>query len=132
MIDLNIDHDRANYAYKCIEEIKQIDRLETKYRSAVRSCGALIQKSGLIQTLSFYLSKKNEKTNEITHYEKLAEHILMWEKICGNGDNRLDSYKKLLTFSDEQLICKTQEAKDVVLWLKRFSDTMLKGEPGEP
>lgn len=129
MIDINIDHERANYAYKCIEEIKGNERLETKYRSAVRSCGALIQKSGLIQTLSFYISKKNETTNEQTHYEKLAEHILMWEKICGKGDNLSNSYKKLLNFSDEELIYKTQEAKDVVLWLKRFSDSMLKGEP---
>ncbi len=129
MIDLNIDHDRANYAYKCIEEIKGNERLETKYRSAVRSCGALIQKSGLIQTLSFYISKKNETANEQTHYQKLAKHILMWEKICGNGDDLLKNYQKLLTFSDEELIYKTQEAKDVVLWLKRFADAMLKGEP---
>lgn len=128
MIYKNLDHDRARYAYNCIEGIKN-SPLETKYRSAVRSCGALIQKSGLNQTLSFYISKKNDQNNELTHYGMLAKHILMWEKICGNsGNDLLTIYKKLLTFSDEEIIYKTQEAKALVLWLKRFSDAMLKGE----
>lgn len=125
MIDRNLDHDRASYSYECVEAIKKLrnDSLEKKYRSAVHSSGALIQKSGLMQTLSFYISKKND-----SHYERLAGHILNWNRIHGRSENLLDSYHNLLKLPDEEIINKTQEAKALILWLKRFADTMLKGE----
>ncbi|NMG83442.1 MAG: type III-B CRISPR module-associated protein Cmr5 [Methanosarcinales archaeon] len=132
MIDRNLDHDRALYAYKCVEEIKEIgDKTEKKYKSAVRSSGALIQKSGLMQTLAFYLSKKSDDEGSLTHYEQLAGHILYWKHICGKTEGSLiDAYKNLLDCpdADEQIIYTTQEAKALILWLKRFAEAMLKGE----
>jgi len=133
MIDKNIDHKRASYAYTCIKDIEvNHPDSEKKYRSAVMSSGVLIQRSGLMQTLSFYISKKNSKPeNGPTHYELLADHILHWMYEDYVNENRLEFYRKLLQLSDENvqnILCKTQEVKLLSVWLKRFADTMLKGE----
>ena len=130
IMDKNLDHNRALHAYTCIEGIENSgnDDFEKKYHSAVRSCGILIQRSGLMQTLSFYLSKNDKKNNTVTHYEKLADHILQW--ICRNSKtkDRLQIYQNILNLQDEEILYKTQEAKSLVIWLKRYADTMLKGE----
>lgn len=124
MINKNLDHERALYAFKCVETIGKLhdDLKEKKYRSAVLSSGILIHKSGLMQTLSFYISKKDE------HYQKLAAHILNWREICGGNDEPLAAYQKLLNLPDDEIIQKTQEAKALILWLKNFADAMLKKE----
>lgn len=124
MIDRNLDHDRALYAYKCVEKIEGSgDETEKKYRSAVLASGALIQKSGLMQTLAFYISKKDKE-----HYKQLAGHILHWDYVYGGTELPLDTYQKLLNLSDEEVMYRTQEAKSLILWLKRFAEAMLKGE----
>lgn len=129
-MDKNLDHNRALHAYTCIEEIEKSDNddFEKKYHSVVQSCGILIQKSGLMQTLSFYLSKKDRKNNTDTHYEKLADHILQWIYGDGKTTDRLQIYQNILNLQDEEILYKTQEAKSLVIWLKRYADTMLKGE----
>lgn len=160
----NLDHQRASYAYKCIKNLKgKIDtEKEKRYHSAVRSSGVLIQNAGLMQTLSFYISKKgndapsspesdthpnssefndekysserkdnllsptHENWRNLSHYELLAEHILKWILFSGDNDSSiLDMYQNLLEKEDEEIICKTQEAKSFILWLKRFSDSIL-------
>lgn len=132
IVGKNLDHERAEYAYRCVKYIEgEGGELEKKYHSAVRSSGALIQKSGLIQTLSFYISKtkengRNEDQKSYTHYEFLAGHILKWS--MGNNENLspLKLYLSLLDCTDDEIIQKTQESKALILWLKRFSDAMLK------
>ena len=130
MMDKNLDHNRALHAYTCIEEIENCgkDDFEKKYHSVVRSCGILIQRSGLMQTLSFYLSKKDKKNNTVTPYEKLADHILQWIYRDGKINDRLQIYQNILNLEDEDILYKTQEAKSFVFWLKRYADTLLKGE----
>lgn len=125
MIGRNLDHDRALYAYICMEKIEGCgDETKKKYRSAVLASGALIQKSGLMQTLAFYLSK-----NDKEHYKQLAGHILHWDYVYGGTGLPLDIYRKLLNLSDEDVMYRTQEAKALILWLKRFAEAMLeKGE----
>jgi len=125
MINKNLDHERALYAYECVETIGKLhdDFKEKKYRSAVLSSGILIHKSGLMQTLSFYISKRKDE-----HYQKLAAHILNWNEICGGNDEPLVAYHKLLNLPDDEIIQKTQEAKALILWLKNFSDAMFNKE----
>ncbi len=122
MINKNLDHERALYAFECVEKIKNLhdDFKGNKYRSAVLSSGILIHKSGLMQTLSFYISKRKDE-----HYQKLASHILNWNEICGGNYEPLVSYHKLLNLPDDEIIQKTQEAKALILWLKNFADAML-------
>lgn len=128
MFDENIEHKRALYAHSCIKDIRDnYPHLDKKYYSAVRSSGVLIQISGLMQTLSFYISKKNSKLEEgPTHHELLADHILGVKD--QSIENRLEIFEKLLNSSEENILFKTQEAKLLSVWLKRFADTMLKGE----
>ncbi|RKY69196.1 MAG: type III-B CRISPR module-associated protein Cmr5 [Candidatus Latescibacterota bacterium] len=126
MIYRNLDHDRALYAYKCVEKIEGggDETEKKKYRSAVLASGALIHKSGLMQTLAFYLSKKDKE-----YYKQLAGHILHWDYVYGGAELPLNTYHKLLNLSDEEVMYRTQEAKALILWLKRFAEAMLeKGE----
>jgi CRISPR-associated protein Cmr5 len=137
IVEKNLDHERAERAYRCIESIQKEGQkeggelLEKKYHSAVRSSGSLIQKSGLIQTLSFYISKTKENNGyeedkNYTHYEFLAGHILKWIMANNGNLSPLKLYLSLLDCSDDEIIQKTQESKALILWLKRFSDAMLK------
>ncbi|GMT50092.1 MAG: hypothetical protein IEMM0008_1631 [bacterium] len=122
MPERNLEHERAAYAYDCIQDIKNNHPdVEGKYRSAVLSAGALIQKAGLMQTLAFYLSKKN-------HYEELADHILCWIQ-CHNhkGQTKL-VFKQLLYLNDEAMIEKNMETMALITWLKRFAEGVLKKE----
>jgi len=132
MIDKNIDHKRASHAFSCIKDVNEkYTDLEKKYHSAVRSSGVLIQRSGLMQTLSFYISKKSESGDGPTHYELLADHILHWVYEDHANKNRLEIYQELLQLSEDNfknILYKTQEAKLLSIWLKRFADTFLKGE----
>ena len=124
MIDKNLDHERALYAFECVTNVKNFhDDFKDKYRSAVLSSGILIHKSGLMQTLSFYIGKKNDK-----HYRKLATDILNWREIYGGNDEPLVAYHKLLILPDDEIIQKTQEAKALIIWLKNFADAMFKKE----
>ncbi|MCC4766892.1 type III-B CRISPR module-associated protein Cmr5 [Methanosarcina sp. DH1] len=140
IVDKNLDHGRAEYAYACIEEIEHIKEIkgikdkgveiEKRYHSAVRSSGALIQKSGLMQTLSFYISKTKDEEDGCenkgyTHYELLAKHILTWILDNNGNEEPLKLYRSLLDYTDEEIIQKTQESKALILWLKRFADAML-------
>jgi CRISPR type III-B/RAMP module-associated protein Cmr5 len=119
----NLEHERAKYAFDRVERIKgkNDEKAEKKYRSAVLSSGALIHKAGLLQTLAFYLSKPD--------YRPLAEDILSWRGIKeGSETAPFSIYKNLLTLKDEDIIHKTQEARALVIWLKRFAEGMLKKE----
>lgn len=147
IVNRNLDHRRADYAYQRINDIKENnnDKIEKRYHSAVRSSSALIQKSGLIQTLSFYISKKKDDRDESgnqdeekksnLHYEFLAKHILNWILFYDTSNKFIDYdenveplklYLSLLECTDEEIIQKTQESKDLMLWFKRFADAMLK------
>src|SRR3990172_6351773 len=120
MRERNLEHERASYAFKCVEDIKNRnnEKAESKYRTAALSSGTLIHKSGLLQTLAFYISKRD--------YHPVANDILSW--LTGISDSNASlqvMYKQLLSLSDEDVICKTQEARSLIVWLKRFSEAML-------
>ncbi|MEW6088970.1 MAG: type III-B CRISPR module-associated protein Cmr5 [bacterium] len=117
----NLEHKRAEYAFKCISEIIELKnpKYEAQYRSVALSSGVLIQKSGLMQALAFYISKKE-------HHKKLAEHILKW--IQCPGINVELQFQCLLNISDEDMVRKTMETRDFISWLKRFAEGRLRKE----
>ena len=121
----NLEHERASYAFKCVEDIKNQnnEKAESKYRTAALSAGTLIHKSGLLQALAFYISKKD--------YHSIAKDMLFWltEIPVNNSDVKASlkvMYKQLLSLNDEDIIYKTQETRALIVWLKRFSEAMLK------
>lgn len=114
----NLEHKRAEYAYGCINEIVESRDEKEKYRSAVLSCGPLIRKAGLIQTMAFYLSKKGPQ-------EKLAEHIL--KHIFQERNETVNClFKRLLDSNEDMLMEMTSETQSLVKWLKRFAEARLK------
>ncbi|MBS3920630.1 MAG: type III-B CRISPR module-associated protein Cmr5 [Deltaproteobacteria bacterium] len=114
----NLEHKRAEYAYSCIDEIAGMgDDKQKKYRTAVLSCSAFIQKAGLMQAMAFYLSKKQNK---------LAEHILRWITFQRHGGNAVELFHQLLGANDEMLAAMTSDAQSLVKWLKRFAEGRLK------
>ena len=120
MPERNLEHERAAYAYNCILDIKNNHHnIEGKYRSAVLSSGALIQKAGLMQTLAFYLSKKN-------HYEELTDHILCWIQCHSRKGETATLFNQLLHLNDEAMIEKNMETMALITWLKRFAEGVLK------
>lgn len=119
-IEKNIEHERARYAFECVEKIKKRNNKEDekKYRTVALSSGALIHKNGLLQTFAFYLSKED--------YRPFARDILNWRSIKEGSDaDPFIIYKNLLLLKDEDIIYKTQEARALILWLKRFASGML-------
>lgn len=135
-IERNIKHECAEYAYRCVEEIKKNhSNIKDKYLSEVMSTGTRISGSGLMQTLAFYLSK------EEPHFKKLTLHILKWvlKDIPVNGktldlsiwdEDKKETFKIfsfLLNKPDEEMIYCTERALDVTQWLSRFARAMLKG-----
>lgn len=120
-VERNLEHKRATYAYNCIDEISSLGDggLEKQYKSAVLSCGALIHKAGLLQALSFYISKQKD------HYKLLAKHIL---EGIESGPANLENINQLLCLDDMAIAYKTTEANALIIWLKRFADGRLKGQ----
>jgi CRISPR type III-B/RAMP module-associated protein Cmr5 len=116
----NLEHKRAEYAFSCIDEIAGSgDDREKKYRSSVLSCGALIQKAGLLQAMALYLSKDDPRI-------KLAEHILQWITFHRHNGDAAQLYLQLLGANNEILMQWTSEAQSLVKWLKRFAEGRLK------
>jgi len=115
----NLEHKRAEYAFSCIDEIAGMDDPEQKkYRTAVLSCSSLIQKSGLIQAMAFYLSKDELR-------KKLAEHILK-HIFQEQNETSVELFNKLLNSNDEMLMQMTSDTQSIVKWLKCFAEGRLK------
>ena len=115
----NLEHKRAEYAYSCINEIAEMTNdKQKKYRTAVLSCGSLIQKTGLMHAIAFYISKKGQQ-------EKLARHILT-HIFQRQNENAVELFNRLLTANNEMLMQMTSEAQSIVKWLKRFAEGRLK------
>jgi len=120
----SLEQERANYAWKCIQEVKNLNNEETekKYRSYVRRASTLIQINGLGNTLAFYKSKKDEA------YDLLYEHINKWfKKQFKSQDNILNWIISEKT-SIIDVFRITKEIIALLNWMKRFAEAELRGE----
>ncbi len=93
----SLEQERANYAWKCIQDVKSINdiELEEKYKSYVRSASTYIQVNGLGNTFAFYKSKfgadlreKGEKglSSDKKAYKLIYENLNNWFKMCFKKD----------------------------------------------
>ena len=75
----NIEHERADYAYKCIKDIlDNHNGIKDKYRSEVLQTAIRIYNAGLMQTLTFYCSKMEIKNGIKNHFIPLSLHLMKW------------------------------------------------------
>lgn len=122
----NIELERANYAWECIEEIKrENEQLQKNYGSYVRRAPTLIQANGLPNTLAFYhnRAKRGEKA-----YELLYQHISNWAplKKLTKGKDPLQWIIK--DASSQDVFRASREIIALLYWMKRFAEAELKGE----
>lgn len=135
--ELNLEHERAEYALKCVNSIKELtfnDNFKGKYASEVKQTSTRLQTAGLLQTLAFYCSKMKDKEGESeknNHFVYLVTHLLGY--ILATPDSPVSAnnawklYQELLneTKDPARLMDYTEKAKSVTRWLMRFAATML-------
>lgn len=146
-----LEKGRAEFAYRCAEEGKQILELsqidgdyyqDDKYRSYVKKIPTMILTNGLGQTLAFILSKRQKgKANKqagTTDNPKNA-YDLIYRQLTNYM--RSDSTARISMPSGESDLAKwviscdstnyryiTQELLAFLNWLSRFAEGMIEGE----
>jgi len=129
----SLEQERAKYAWKCIQEVKNNgdDELKGKYKSYVRDASALIQINGLGNTLAFYRSKigptKEPLSSDKRAYSMLYNHMNGWIK------EKRKEIKDVLEWiisedtSSMDVFNVTLEILSFLGWLKRFAEAELSG-----
>lgn len=133
----NLENKRASYALNCIKQVPS-DR-HKRYRSIALSSGQFIRKSGLVQVLLYYLSKKDcDFVSDVLNSERIKNVVGLNEsdKFNRNSSNDqiyVNNYikstsEKLLALEQDKVMRITQEALPVIKWLKRFADELLENK----
>jgi len=126
-----LEQDRANFAWDCVKEIKNLqNETEKKYKSFVKKSSALLLTNGLGNTLAFYQSKFGESA-EGQAYKFLYKHIDGWLKNQQLINQDAVQWIKSEDTSSLDVIRATREALAFINWLKRFADAELKGDEAE-
>ncbi|MCX7786006.1 MAG: type III-B CRISPR module-associated protein Cmr5 [candidate division WOR-3 bacterium] len=112
----NLEHKRAEYALECVKRIKGTQHAK-RYKTLARSSGSLILKSGLIQALIFYLSK-----GEVIFVKDILEHCGL---SFGRNANAETIAQNLVNLNQDKVMRITQEALQIIKWLKRFAEIMI-------
>lgn len=111
------DQVRATFAYERVQEAARQLGLWEKYQKASRSASALAMGNGLMQALLF-LKDKDEGAGQ------LAEDVLAWlaqqQLVAGNGDFSA-RLRHLADADAEQFLHATQEALEILKWIKQFA-----------
>lgn len=117
----NIAHENAKNAFNKIAHIltNEEHEIQKKYLSLVRSADAFIHQCGLLQTLAFYLSKNKKHHNILT--SQLLEHL----GLPHSQNQLIQGYQKLLNKEDSEIMRKTAQARQYLLWLKRYAEAMI-------
>jgi CRISPR type III-B/RAMP module-associated protein Cmr5 len=134
--ELNLEHERAEYALGCINSIKELPfdgKFKKDYASEVKQTRARLRTAGLLQTLAFYCSKMKDKerSEQKKHFVYLVTHLLGYILTTPSGEvsanNAWKLYRKLLEETKEpaQLMDYTQRARSITRWLMRFAATVL-------
>ena len=118
----NLESERACYAYEdCVMKVPE--NLGEDYLKLVRSIGALIRQSGLMQTLAFCFAKNKDG------HIRLVKHLCTWLRQMDHTNEGLHEcedarqvYRALLQQEDWTLMVRTREVQALIIWLKRFAE----------
>lgn len=130
MTQYDIENKEQKFAKDAYNQVLQIhkdtesdENKRQKYLTTIRSAGVLIHNAGLLQALSFYLSKPDNYG-----YHNLAAQILEWDEIAANSakGNLNSAYSNLLQLNTYELMVCTKKVMTYISWLKRFSEAMLR------
>lgn len=123
-----LEKGRAEFAYKCVEEVLNKDKKTKKeYRSYIRKIPHMILSNGLGQTLAFVYAKKEDAYNLI--YTQLTQYLKsdIPARIKMAHDNK-DLLEWVISCNSEAYRYITQEVLAFLSWLKRFAEGMIEGE----
>jgi len=132
--NLTIEQRRSGDAYfKVNKVLDEKPGIQEKYKSRAKNLPSMVRTNGLLQSLSFLLSKKKDDRG----CELISAHVQEWIKTAVNNQwlpkppegNTLDdmpSTIQWLTQVDvEQYMIVTNEVLSFSPWLKRFASGML-------
>ncbi len=114
--EINIKQENAEQEQR-IKELKQIIKLEAKYRTLALNFPTMIMQSGLAQAIGFLMAKGKDKTE----HKQLLQHIaklLEYDNIDNLHDVILQS-----NITNYQLL--TRKALEASSWLKRYTQALL-------
>ncbi len=145
-----LEQKRAEYAWKCIKEVKKLSSMgldEKGYRSQARKLPSMIMHNGLITTLAFLKSKaevnvKSKKINDealilfqITRYlhdeneghkEATPENV---EQALNDDEGYYACFfEKLINATFSEYRHETMKAIRLAVWLKRIAEGELEDE----
>jgi len=127
---------RAEYAYKCVEQVKNTNAA-SRYKSLAKKLPQRITYNGLLTTLAFLKSKaKYEEHLILAHLIFWLERKFPFDPVECKGSN-LDPLKKEIEkflqdmytkWDAHELFLKTAEALAIAQWLKRIAEGELEDE----
>ncbi len=128
----NLNHLRANYAKKCVDEVLKDEEVAKKFKSYVTSAPSMILKNGLGNTLAFYRTKfeaKKDKKADARAYEKLYEFIDKWLKERGYCPG--DPLDCIIGMNTVEFASATEEVLALLNWMKMFAKAKIEDKEEE-
>jgi len=114
---INQEKDRAIFAFACVEDANQNDKIKKDYKSYVRKIPMMILNNGLGATIAFIYSKKKEENA----YALIDRQILKWFKL----DEKEDLVQWIINKNSQEYRAVTNEVLTLFSWLKRFAEGMI-------
>lgn len=145
-----IEQGRADYAYKCVLEGKNLNspsKVDVAYKSYTRKIPTLIKTNGLGATFAFILSKsKKDETSKGHAYERIYKQVDNWLRAETHGafenifqftpktraingqEQPIELVEALVQLNSSEYRAVTNEVITLFGWLKRFSEGLIDGE----
>jgi len=114
---INQEKARAIFAFACVEDANQNDKIKKDYKSYVRKIPMMILNNGLGATIAFIYSKKKEENA----YALIDRQILKWFKL----DEKEDLVQWIINKNSQEYRAVTNEVLTLFSWLKRFAEGMI-------
>ena len=116
----DLEKKRATFAYSCVVDANNHDKINKEYKSYVKKIPMMILNNGLGATFAFVYSKKKSGNA----YELIDTQTKRWFKI----DEKEDLIKSIIEQNSSEYRATTNEILALFSWLKRFSDGMIEEE----
>jgi CRISPR-associated protein Cmr5 len=128
----NLEKERAEYAWECINEVKQEKNLkiEDRYKSYCKKAPALILTNGIGNALLFFKSKSAKSSDkEENGPEKKAYALLLKHVSWCNPSKEKDIIEWIVhDASPLEILRLTRDILALLSWTKRFAEIELEDD----
>jgi len=127
-----IEQGRAEYAFTCAKEAKEVSKLGKEYKSYVKKLPMLIKTNGLGAAFAFMYSKRNKEEGK--YWNVIGKNIYDWLKKDGrvNFLIEVDDFNALVIkttkINSTEYRRLTVEVLAFLTWLRRFAEGLFDGE----